>query len=394
MAKKDKNKNKNKNKSSMRDRARERAEKRNSESGGSTVLKLPQGTKYFKPKKGSMAIDVVPYIVTNKKHPEGIPAGEEWFRREYIVHRGIGVDENDFACLKNFGKKCPACEEHASMLKDRNADEDAAAALKGKKRELWLVRDANVSDSEVMIWDMSYHLFGKLLDEELAEGDEEWGGFAELEGGMTLEVRFKEKKFGSATYYEASRIDFESRDDIDLDPADLLALDDLLIEKTYDELAAILYGTELDEEPEEEEEEKPPKKSSSKKPKDEEPEEEEPEAEEPEEEEEEPEEDDGDDLDELSRNELKKLIKKEELEVKVVKSMEDDDIREAIREARAEEPEAEEEEPEEDDSSEESSGECPSGYEFGTDNDEFDECMECDSWDACKDRSDELKKKK
>lgn len=74
---------------------------------------------------------------------------------------------------------------------------------------------------------------------------------------------------------------------------------------------------------------------------------------------EEPEEDDEDDegvdLDELSRAELKKFIKENELDITVKKSMSDDDVRAAITEATSEEdddeeePEDEEPEEEEDD---------------------------------------------
>lgn len=110
---------------------------------------------------------------------------------------------------------------------------------------------------------------------------------------------------------------------------------------------------EEEDEDEEEEEEKPKKKSTSKsKKKDEEEEEEEEEEneedEKEEEEEEENEEDDG--LDDMDRNELKKFIKEKGLEVSVKKSMSDDDLRAAIREALdddGEENESEEEEEEE-----------------------------------------------
>jgi hypothetical protein len=72
-------------------------------------------------------------------------------------------------------------------------------------------------------------------------------------------------------------------------------------------------------------------------------------------EEEEGEEEEGDeevDLDSLNRTELKKLIKEEELDIKVVKSMSDDDLREAIADAWGEEEEGEEEEEEEDEEEE------------------------------------------
>lgn len=98
-----------------------------------------------------------------------------------------------------------------------------------------------------------------------------------------------------------------------------------------------------------------PKKKAEPEPEEEEPEEEE-EPDEPEEEEE-PEDDEYDDMD---RNELKRYIKKNGLDIVVRKSMSDDDIRNAIREAvkadddeEEEEPEEEEEEPEAEEETEE-----------------------------------------
>lgn len=110
-------------------------------------------------------------------------------------------------------------------------------------------------------------------------------------------------------------------------------------------------------EDDEEEEEKPPVKTSSKstskpkaaaKPKVEEPEDEEEEEEAEEEAEQEDEEEDGDQFVAMDRNELKKFIKSEGLEVKVLTKDTDEDLRNKIRAAMpAVEEEAEEEEEEE-----------------------------------------------
>lgn len=102
---------------------------------------------------------------------------------------------------------------------------------------------------------------------------------------------------------------------------------------------------ESEEDEDEEEEEKPaPKKTSKagkKKP-------------EPEPEDEEDEEDDEDDgLDDLDRNELKKYIRDNDLDVSVKKSMSDDDLREAIREALKEDGDEDSDDEEEEDEEEE-----------------------------------------
>lgn len=107
-----------------------------------------------------------------------------------------------------------------------------------------------------------------------------------------------------------------------------------------------------DSDDEEEEEEKPKKKSSKAAPakkskkveEEEDDEEEDDETEEEDEEESDDAEDDG--LDDMDRTELKKYIKENDLEVSVKKSMSDDDLREAIREAMDGESDEEEEEEE------------------------------------------------
>lgn len=98
---------------------------------------------------------------------------------------------------------------------------------------------------------------------------------------------------------------------------------------------------EEEEEEEEEEDEKPKKEKKAKKSKKPEPEEDE-----EEEEEEDDVEEEEDELDGMSRKELLKYIKAEDLEIKVKKSMSDEDIREAIREASEEEEDDIEEEEE------------------------------------------------
>jgi len=101
-------------------------------------------------------------------------------------------------------------------------------------------------------------------------------------------------------------------------------------------------------EAEDDEEPKKKVKASSKKKVEEPEEEDEPEAED--DEDEEPEEDaEGDEFDDMDRSELKRYIKDNELEISVKKSMSDDDIRDANREAVVEEedePEAEDDEDE------------------------------------------------
>lgn len=88
------------------------------------------------------------------------------------------------------------------------------------------------------------------------------------------------------------------------------------------------------------------------------------------------EEEDALDLDTLSRTELKKLIKDEELEIKVLKSMSDDDLRAAIAEAMGGDEEEEEAEDEEDEEEEDTEDEA----EDEADDEEEDEATDYTTW--------------
>lgn len=95
--------------------------------------------------------------------------------------------------------------------------------------------------------------------------------------------------------------------------------------------------------------------------------------------EEEDDDEEGIDLNDLSRAELKKLIKEEELEIKVLKSHSDDDIREAIAEAMGIEDEPEEEdEPEDDEEEEEEDADEEESEDEEEEGDNYDELSVAD----------------
>ena len=404
MAREDKKK-KSARSSGMRDRARERAENREQSGGGGTKFNFPDGAdvKFFQPKKGVNRLNFIPYEVTVDNHPAGVSKGDLWYQRTIWVHYGIGSEEKKYLCLKTIGKKCPICDARAAMIKDADADDKLIDALKPKERELFQVEDLADEKAGIQLWEYSYHLFGKMLEEEIREGDEEIAGFAELVDGKTVKVRFGEKKMGKNTFLEATRIDFEDRDDYDEDILeDVLDLDKILNILSYDKLEAMFLETDPEEEEkpakgakkskkdeDEEEEEETPRKKRKAKPEPEDDEEEEkpvkrrktkPEPEDDEEEEEKP----------------KKRKPKPEPE----DDEEEEPEEKPAKKKKKPEPEDDEEEDEKPAKKKKKSsddGVCPEGHEFGTDCDEHDECFDCESWQECKDAQEEAsasKKKK
>ena len=345
-----------KKKMSMRERVKQKAEK-SMNRGGNRAINAPDGVTFLKFKKGNYKIDILPYTISVDNHPEA-KKGEQWFQRTYYIHFNVGADNKAVICPKTIKKPCPICE-HVKELYGTDTEENIALAkeIKAKERELYNVIDLNDEDKGVQILDMSYFLFGKVLDEEIYEGEDELGDFAELSGGKTLNISFRTRKLGANEFVEVRKIDFEDRDDYEESILkDTHDLDAMFVIKDYKELQKELYGLDDDDEEEDEpEEEKPVKKSSSKKKKPAPVEEEDEDEDEPEEEEEDEEE------------EEKKPVKKSKKDsAKASKSS-----------------------PKDADSGKKSKGKnkCPHGGTFGQDVDELEECENCTQWTECQEAS-------
>ena len=276
------------------------------EGGSYGYLKLPQGISLFKPEAESkVTVDFMCYKVTSKKHMDrdeelglAIP-GSIWYKRPFKTHDNVGAKNDKVVCLQTFGKKCPICE-YAEEERKRGADSDTLKDLRPKNRSLYVVipLDSKKFEKKMYLFDISDHIFQKMLNAELKE-DEENMDFPDPENGKSVKLRFVEDTFNGRTFAKLNRIDFVERDKqykesvVDTVPN----LDECLQELSYDELKKKYFEIGAEEE-EEEEEEKPKGKTSGKAKAKPEPE--------PEEEEEQPEEDDfsvaienADDVDDL-----------------------------------------------------------------------------------------------
>ena len=351
----------------MRDKAQRKAERAGNR-GGSNYLNLPDGIGFYKVKKGTRALDVLPYTVSVDNHPE-MEKGGEWYQRTIWVHYNIGPEDKAVLCPKTFKKRCPICEHVAQMKKDPDADPKTIQDIKAKERELYNVIDIEEGGDEVLLFEYSYHNFGKRLDEEIREAkpdkDPHPADFAEIEGGSTLQVRFGEVSIGvGKPFLQASRIDFEERDDYDEDILDkVVDLDTVLKPMSYQALEELFYetGSGDDEEKEEKEEGKSSRRSKKD---DEEPEE------------------------------------KEEKKSSRRSRKDDDDEPEEKPEEKEEKKSSrgskEKEEPEEEPEEKKEEGECPTGHAFGEDVDTDDDCESCPklTWSKCMDRYEEIRAEK
>lgn len=349
---------------SIRDRVRERAEQ-NKHSGGSSYLQLPEGVKFFKVVKSTRnnptLLDIVPFeftknttIIDGKKAQEvDFLKGELWYCRTILVHRNIGANEKAYICPKTIGKPCPICEERAQMYKNPNItkqEEELARKLKPQVKDIFNV----LVDDEIQILEYSHANFREKLEKEIREGREEWAGFADLEGGFSLEVVFSEEEISMGkqkiAYLEASRFDFVERDEIPESILDkVVNLDECLVVLPYDKLSALFWDDSSNEpEPEKTQEEEPEKETRSSR-RDPEPEKE-------------------------THSSRREETKEEEPEKET-------------RSGRRREPDPE---------PEPAAGDCPKNHVFGEDCNAHDECRKCpqDIWEACQDKYDELHPRK
>lgn len=350
-------------KMSFRDRVRQRAKENERKGGG--IYKPGVDLDFFKIKKETYQLDVIPYTV-KEKNLEEIPIGEMWFRKVVLIHR---VNNKRIVCPRTIGKPCPICEYRDELMKTPGYDKKEAQEANTQKRELYRVINVGAGEEKIQLWEVSRGNFGEVLDEEIRENtDETVGSFAELKEGLTLKIRVVEDSFvdpqGKKTVFlKASRIDFLERKDGDY-PKSILDeaphLDDIINVLDYKVIEQAFYGEEGLPEPLEEAA---------------------------------PEE-----LEDVGRSRTRARGKDAEEEPparsrKRDPEPEEEPEPEKTRTRGRKEPE-EEPEPEKTTRSKAGGHKCPFGGEFGTDNNELKECEECDqaTWEACCDEKDRLEK--
>lgn len=217
-----------------------------------TAIMCPEGTDRFKEKANTRKpyrLDIIPFRMKEK----GLYAdeGEVYYEKTFWVH-WLGDDIGSYICsAKQIGVKCPICEWRAKMAKDIDADEELIKSLSPKERQLFRVINLREKEKGIQLWEISFHNFGKQLDDRINSSDEEdrYREFYELDNGFTLKVGFSESSFGATKFPLTSSIDFKSREkDYDEDILDQGPdLDECIIIKEYDELKAIFLQTADDD---------------------------------------------------------------------------------------------------------------------------------------------------
>ena len=224
-------------------------------SGGTMFQNIPSGIDFYNPEEGKITLRILPYIITDPKHPDGdlAPVDDIWYKRPFKRFRSIGPEQKPYISPRSIGKPCPISEYYAAAKADPSISDKEANKAKAQDCVMYNVqivdRKGNVSDP--MFWWYSYHLFEKQLKKELMDPDnEEFLTFMDLEGGFDIRIRWEKESFQGNDFLTAGNIIFIERDDIDEDVLDqVVNLDEVLNIKSYDELNRIFL--ELDDDQDE-----------------------------------------------------------------------------------------------------------------------------------------------
>ena len=215
----------------------------------SDYLKLPSDTSAFVIKDDSpKRVSILSYDVGVTHNPYA-DKGDFHYERTFFTHRGLGASEGTVICpKKTMGKKCPVCEHASSLAGDTAEEWEYKKQFMPKERQLWNVIDhSDKNKKEVQVWDISFHLFGKRLDVELDNADEEddYDTFADWEDGKILKLGFEEKKFNGNSFFTVDSINFKERKEDYDESTGAVDLDSLLVLKSYDELATMFKDSPM-----------------------------------------------------------------------------------------------------------------------------------------------------
>lgn len=304
--------------------------------------------KFYKPVEGVNVFNVIPFTVSSPNHPlvkaGSLKVGEGDFMLDLWVHQRVGPGEVDVVCpKKNYGKKCPICDQvHELYEKGDKESKDAAGKIKAKRR-VWLnVQPIDKGTPQpVEVLAVSHFLFAKeLLDEAGASGTVV--PFADPDVGTLVRFRFVKGEKGK-TFDEYKSFSFPPREEELPDKVFDEAIDFSKGIVVHDEahLEALLYGLDDDTAPAAEESDSPPPRRTAER------------RAEPE--------DDGDEV--PPRRTTRAPVEEDEAPAR------------SARQAR--------EEPVDDAPAGDSR--CPAGHRWGADCDTKPDCRRCKVWDDCSD---------
>ena len=221
-----------------------------------TFFKSTPGINFWKCGEADHTMDILTWIV-GTQYPSAEPyhnvkEGDFAYVLDLWIHRKVGIEENSYACpLKNWGERCPICEDIVDMVKNDVEDEELIKNRKAKRRSIYYILCYDSPQEEgkgVQIWEVSHVFMQKIL----ASRSKLPGG-----GGTVLfalpdeegkQVFFRRKGMGmTSTEYTDHQFldrDYTIPDEIWMD---LTPLDELIHKPSFEELYEAHFGSPYEE---------------------------------------------------------------------------------------------------------------------------------------------------
>jgi len=221
---------------------------------GKRILDLSEykDVTFYKPKKGTNSLDIIPYLVSTERHPQGLKVGQEDYVLDVWVHGWVGPGEDSFLCLKKtFGKPCPICEEIANLMQGENPNKKQIKSMQAKRRCFYNVIDLDDRDKEevIQLFEVSHFLFEKELLEEAETAEEEVIIFSDIEEGRTIRCRASQETMeGGKPFFKFKSFSFGRRKKAYKESIieKSYPLDALLIIPAYEEVKNAFFGIDDD----------------------------------------------------------------------------------------------------------------------------------------------------
>lgn len=191
------------------------------------TLNPPAGMEFIQVKiDESLTITVLPFKVGESinrfsqdiRSNSNAQPGDLYYEQTFFTHREVGPEAKPVVCpRRTFGKRCPICEYRAALMKEPAADQEEIKNLAPKERQVFCVLDHKNPKKGPQLLEISFHLFGKLLDTRIKtdpQGDTGPRQYFHSPGkdGMTLILTVTGKTMGGGKPFpEVTAIDFEPR---------------------------------------------------------------------------------------------------------------------------------------------------------------------------------------
>jgi hypothetical protein len=195
------------------------------------------GIEKWKPSVGVNKIDVIPYNAS-KSHPfvvtGQVEEGDCFYSLELFVHKNVGPSRSSYVCLKQFGKRCPLCEEGLRLRGlGTEAGDAGAKALYASRRIIYIVHD--LINNKYGYWDTGFKSVQQKIA-ALSQFEVENGSKIDVfdwEEGRTIQFIGTEKVFNGSKYVEPDGFNFAKRQPLSdevlshsIDPSTMINISD------------------------------------------------------------------------------------------------------------------------------------------------------------------------